>query len=92
MHGFVRATKDLDIVPAPSPENLERLARVLVELGAQHVGVGEFSPEEFPYDPTDPVQLALVAVEPGVEIRLRVGFQRLVGSLEPAEKRAGTGA
>jgi hypothetical protein len=37
---------------------LERLARVLVEIGAQHVGVGDFSPEEFPYDPTDPVQLA----------------------------------
>jgi microsomal dipeptidase-like Zn-dependent dipeptidase len=58
VHGFVRATKDLDIVPDPSPENLERLAHVLVEIGAQHVGVGDFSPEEFSYDPTDPVQLA----------------------------------
>lgn len=58
VHGFARATKDLDIVPDPAPENLERLARVLVEIGAQHVGVGDFSPEEFPYDPTDPVQLA----------------------------------
>ncbi|MFI5005531.1 MAG: hypothetical protein ACHQE6_11020 [Solirubrobacterales bacterium] len=58
VHGFIRATKDLDIVPAPSPENLERLARVLVEIEAQHVGVGDFSPEEFPYDPTDPAQLA----------------------------------
>ena len=47
VHGFVRATKDLDIVPDPSPENLERLAHVLVEIGAQHVGVGDFSPEEF---------------------------------------------
>jgi hypothetical protein len=58
VHGFARATKDLDIVPAPTPENLERLARVLVELEAQHLGVGDFSPEEFPYDPTDPIQLA----------------------------------
>jgi hypothetical protein len=53
VHGFTRATKDLDIVPEPSSENLERLARVLVEIEAQHVGVGEFSA-----DPTDPQQLA----------------------------------
>lgn len=58
VHGFVRATKDLDIVPDPTPENLARLARVLTEIDAQHVGLEDFSPEEFPYDPTDPVQLA----------------------------------
>jgi hypothetical protein len=58
VHGFTRATKDLDIVPDPSMENLERLARVLVEIKAQHIGLEDFSPEEFPYDPTDPVQLA----------------------------------
>jgi hypothetical protein len=57
VHGFVRATKDLDIVPDPAPENLARLARVLVAIGAQSAGVGDFSPEEFPYDPTDPAQL-----------------------------------
>jgi hypothetical protein len=58
VHGFTRATKDLDIVPDPAPDNLGRLARLLSELEAQHVGVGDFSPEEFPYDPTDPAQLA----------------------------------
>jgi hypothetical protein len=58
VHGFIRATKDLDIVPDPSPANLERLARLLVEIKAQHVGLEDFSPEEFPYDPTNPVQLA----------------------------------
>jgi hypothetical protein len=58
VHGFVRATKDLDIVPSPAPGNLARLARVLLDIEAQHVGVGDFAPEEFPYDPTDPVQLA----------------------------------
>jgi predicted nucleotidyltransferase len=57
VHGFIRATKDLDIVPAPQSENLERLARLLVEIQAQQAGVGEFSPDEFPYDPTDPVHL-----------------------------------
>ncbi len=58
VHGFIRATKDLDIVPDPDPENLARLARVLTEINAQHVGLADFSPEEFPYDPTDPTQLA----------------------------------
>jgi hypothetical protein len=58
VHGFVRATKDLAIVPGPAPENLARLARVLKKLNAQHVGLADFSPEEFPYDPTDPTQLA----------------------------------
>jgi hypothetical protein len=58
VHGFVRATEDLDIVPAPSPENLGKLAHLLEQLNARHVGSSEFSPEEFPYDPTDPVQLA----------------------------------
>ncbi len=58
VHGFVRATKDLDIVPDPTPENLTRLAHLLAEIDAQHVGLEDFSPEEFPYDPTDPAQLA----------------------------------
>lgn len=58
VHGFVRATEDLDIVPDPAPENLARLARLLHELDARQVGAGEFSANEFPYDPTDPAQLA----------------------------------
>jgi hypothetical protein len=58
VHGYVRATKDLDIVPDPAPANLTRLALLLRDIGAEHVGVGEFSAEEFPYDPTDPEQLA----------------------------------
>lgn len=58
VHGFVRATKDLDIVPDPAPENLARLAGALVEMEAQQAGTGDFSPEEFPHDPTDPAQLA----------------------------------
>ena len=58
VHGFIRATKDLDIVPDPAPENLARLARVLTEINAQHAGLADFSPEEFPHDPTDPAQLA----------------------------------
>jgi hypothetical protein len=58
VHGYVRATKDLDIVPDPEPENVTRLSSLLRELDAEHVGVGDFAAEEFPYDPTDPEQLA----------------------------------
>ena len=58
VHGFVRATRDLDIVPDPDAANLARLARVLVEIDAEHVGLGDLTPEELPYDPTDPQQLA----------------------------------
>src|ERR1700689_1439726 len=58
VHGFVRATKDLDIVPEPSPENLARLARLLGEIDARHAGLADFAPNEFPYDPTDPSRLA----------------------------------
>ncbi len=35
-HGVVRATGDVDLVPEPSAENLDRLARVLSDLGAEH--------------------------------------------------------
>jgi hypothetical protein len=58
VHGYVRATKDLDIVPDPDLANLTRLARLLRELEARHVGIGDFAPEEFPFDPLDPEQLA----------------------------------
>lgn len=58
VHGYVRATKDLDVVPDPEFENLTRLAGLLRGLDAEHVGVGDFEAEEFPYDPKDPAQLA----------------------------------
>jgi predicted nucleotidyltransferase len=57
-HGFVRATKDVDIVPSPEPENLERLAGMLATLDAQVEGAEEFKGEELP-DPLDPEALAL---------------------------------
>lgn len=57
-HGFVRATKDVDIVPSPELENLEKLAGVLVTLDAQIEGAEEFKGEELP-DPLDPEALAL---------------------------------
>jgi predicted nucleotidyltransferase len=38
--GYLRATRDVDLVPDPSPKNLERLDALLVELGGK-VEVGE---------------------------------------------------
>jgi hypothetical protein len=46
-HGYVRATKDVDIVPGPGRENLARLLAALTALDAQHE-LGDFRPEEMP--------------------------------------------
>ena len=47
LHGFVRLTKDVDVVPAPGRENLTRLWSALVELEAE-AETGDFGPEEMP--------------------------------------------
>jgi predicted nucleotidyltransferase len=52
-HGYVRATKDIDVVPSPAASNLERLANVLARLHAAVDGADDFSPDELP-DPLDP--------------------------------------
>jgi hypothetical protein len=57
-HGYVRATKDVDVVPAPGAGNLKRLANVLRKLDAEIEGAQEFEDEELP-DPLDPDALAL---------------------------------
>lgn len=57
-HGYQRTTSDLDICPDPDPSNLARFAFLLRDLEARHADVGDFDPDEFPYDPTDPEQLA----------------------------------
>lgn len=57
-HGYVRATKDLDVVPAPDRGNLERLVSVLRELEAELDGAGDFEAAELP-DPLDAETLAL---------------------------------
>jgi len=38
-HGHVRTTNDADLIPAPDPANLERLATALCK-GALHVQLG----------------------------------------------------
>ena len=59
-HGVIRSTQDVDICPSPDPENLERLASLLRELGVRQLGVeGEgFEEGEMPFDPTDATDLA----------------------------------
>jgi hypothetical protein len=47
-HGYVRATKDVDIVPQPDRENSRRLYEALTSLDAQPIEVGDFRPEEMP--------------------------------------------
>ena len=57
-HGFVRGTKDVDIVPSPEPENLGKLAAVLSAIDAQVEGADDFKDEELP-DPFDSEALGL---------------------------------
>jgi hypothetical protein len=47
-HGYPRATKDVDVVPAPDGENLRRLHAALSELGAEPMEIGDLRPEELP--------------------------------------------
>ena len=44
-HGYVRATKDVDIVPDPDPGNIDRLARALREMDAKP-DLGELAADE----------------------------------------------
>lgn len=44
VHGRRRTTRDLDVTPAPDPENFERLAAALVALEAHPVELGPSAP------------------------------------------------
>lgn len=44
-HGYVRATKDIDICPNPKKDNLARLAEALKELEAVPIDLEEFESE-----------------------------------------------
>ena len=47
-HGYPRATKDIDIVPAPDATNIDRLRAALVELDAEALAQGKFRRDELP--------------------------------------------
>jgi hypothetical protein len=57
-HGLIRATKDLDVVPDPAPENRARLARALADLNAEILLAADFDPQELGIEP-DEAGLAL---------------------------------
>ena len=57
-HGSRRATFDLDIVPAPFPENYRRLAQALAALEVREARDADFQN----LDPTDDVDLARARV------------------------------
>lgn len=50
-HGYVRATKDIDICPDPAEDNLQRLATALNALQAEPLGLDDFGPKEFDLRP-----------------------------------------
>lgn len=50
VHGVVRATRDIDIVPDPARDNLERLAALLGALEAKPIGVDT---DLLPHQPTE---------------------------------------
>jgi hypothetical protein len=49
-HGYVRGTKDVDVVPSPDPDNLGRLVQALRELDASQLELGDFRHEELPLE------------------------------------------
>src|SRR3954469_1157606 len=51
-HGYVRATKDVDVVPAPTAHNLKRLASALRELQAE-VDLGDLAADELGLRPDE---------------------------------------
>jgi hypothetical protein len=58
-HGFIRVTKDLDIVPSPNEENIAKLAGMLRDVDATILDSGDFQPDEMPADPTSATDLAM---------------------------------
>jgi hypothetical protein len=82
-HGYVRGTKDVDVIPQPGRENLERLAEALTALDASP-DLGDFRPEEMP------LQLDLEGLEQGGNWFLwtRYGRLDLMQSVEGARSYA----
>lgn len=58
-HGFIRVTKDLDIVPNAAKKNLERLAEMLSDHDASILDTGDFTDDEMPADPTRTADLEM---------------------------------
>jgi hypothetical protein len=48
LQGYVRTTKDVDIVPEPTRESLGRLWAALAAMDARPAEIGDFKPQEMP--------------------------------------------
>lgn len=48
LHGYVRATKEIDIVPDPSEANVSRLWDALTAIEARPAEIADFKPNEMP--------------------------------------------
>lgn len=48
LQGYVRTTKDIDIVPEQTQDNVSRLWEALSEVNARPAAIGDFKPEEMP--------------------------------------------
>jgi hypothetical protein len=47
-HGYLRATKDIDIVPRPTAENRDALERALASINARPIEQADLRPDEMP--------------------------------------------
>jgi hypothetical protein len=70
-HGYVRATKEVDVMPNPDPGNLSRLYRALASLDARPIEIGDFGADELP------VPFGLGELEGGGNWALRTNCGRL---------------
>lgn len=70
-HGYVRATKDIDIVPRPTTENRDALERTLLSINAQPIEQVDLRPDEMP------VQWGIGALSGGGNWALRTDYGRV---------------
>lgn len=88
-HGYVRATKDIDVVPEPSGKNLERLWLAVKEMDAEPLALGGFRREELP----TPFTLQSLLDGANWDLETRHGrldiLQHVTGKLEASEDYAG---
>jgi hypothetical protein len=72
IHGYLRATKDLDIMIAPDPENVARLWGFIEEVAAEPLAIGDFEANEMPL-PFEPQSI----IDGGGNWLLRTTFGRI---------------
>ncbi len=72
LHGYVRATKDLDIMIEPSAANIDRLWKFIEEVDAKPLALDDFNDDELPL-PFEPRSI----LEGGGNWLLRTRFGRI---------------